>query len=163
MSKKLFLVRHTEAVGNTGRETDIHRLLTPRGYRDASRIGGKFLEKYAKPDVIISSHAERATRTAELMAEQMKFDLENIILEEGLYEASARTLLNLVSELNDGWGKVLLVGHNPSFSYFAEYITKQDIGNIAPGGIVEIDFEVNSWKEVSGATGVLRSYEPPVE
>ncbi len=163
MAKKLFLVRHTQAVENTGRQTDVHRALTARGFSDASRIGGKFIEKHQKPDIIISSHAERARRTAELMAEQMKFDHESIIYDEDLYEASARTLLNLINALSDSWSRVILIGHNPSFSYFAEFITKQNIGSIQPGGIVEIDFQVGAWREISEANAQLKSYDVPLK
>jgi phosphohistidine phosphatase len=161
MVKSLYLVRHAQAIENTGRQSDIHRILTPQGYRDATRLGRKLLESDFQPDVILSSHSERTRSTAELIAEQIKFDLQRIQFTEDLYEASTRTLFTLIKSLNDDWNTIMIIGHNPSISYFSEYITHKEIGNIAPAGVVHINFELDSWSLINEGNGIFEKYIHP--
>lgn len=156
--KNLFLVRHAQAVENTGRSTDLYRNLTPQGFRDATKIGRKIFEMDIQPDMIFSSHAERARSTAELIAEQIKFDAQKIEYTEDLYEASARTLFALIKNLNDEWNNILIIGHNPSITYFSEYITHYEIGVVSPAGLVHIRFEVGQWDLISEDNGKFVQY-----
>lgn len=157
--KNIFLIRHAQAVENTGRATDLFRNLTPQGFRDATRIGRKIFEMDIQPDMIFSSHSERTRSTAELISEQIKFDSQKIEYTEDLYEASARTLFALIKNLNDEWNNVLIIGHNPSITYFSEYITHQPIGVISPAGMVHIQFDVNQWSLIDEGNGKFIKYE----
>jgi phosphohistidine phosphatase len=157
--KNLFLVRHAQAVENTGRATDLYRNLTPLGFRNATKIGRKIFEMDIQPDMIFSSHSERTRSTAELIAEQIKFDAQKIEFTEELYEASARTLFAFIKNFNDEWNHVLIIGHNPSITYFAEYITHQSIGVVSPAGLVYIQFEVDQWNLIDEGNGKFIKYE----
>ena len=75
-----------------------------------------------------------------------------------IYEASPRTLLKLVNELSPDQKEVMLVGHNPTFTYLAEYLTKEEIGNMPTCSCVKIKF-FNEWNEVSEGTGDLLWFE----
>ncbi len=157
--KDLFLIRHAQAVENTGRTTDIYRNLTPKGFRDATMIGRKIFQMDIQPDMIFSSHAERTRSTAELISEQIKFDAQKIEFTEELYEASARTLFSLIKTFNDEWNNILVIGHNPAITYFSEYITHQAIGIVSTAGLVHIQFEVDSWSLIDEGNGKFMKYE----
>ncbi|CAN5537685.1 phosphohistidine phosphatase SixA [soil metagenome] len=161
MTKSLFLVRHAQAIENTGRQSDIHRILTPQGYREATRLGRKIFEMDIHPDIILASHSERTRTTAELIAEQIKFDIQKINFKEDLYEASTRTLFTLIRSLNDDWNTIMIVGHNPSISYFAEYITHQEIGHVAHAGVVHLSFDLTSWSQIDEGNGNYLDYFHP--
>lgn len=161
MMKNLFLVRHAQAVENMGRQSDLQRSLTPQGFREATRIGRKVFEMDVFPDVIIASHSERTKSTAELIAEQIKFDSQKIELSEDLYEASARTLFAFIKSLKDEWNNILIVGHNPSISYFSEFITRKEIGNVATSGLVHIAFNCLSWELVDEENCEFKTYIAP--
>ena len=90
-----------------------------------------------------------------MVAEGMKLDHPRIVLEDVLFDASVRQLLDYVNNIEDAYQSVLIVGHNPAISYLAEYLTKADIGDMAPGAVVIIRFELSSWKLVSENTGVM--------
>ncbi len=161
MAKKLYLLRHARASEKLNGETDFDRNLTSVGLQNATRMGINLKNKDIHPDIIISSPAMRAKTTAALLAEQIKYDVKKIHLNEEIYEASARTLLKVINNLKKPWQTVLLVGHNPSLSYVAEYITNEPIGNMSTCGLVEIQFEEDTWEVVSENNGTFNWYEYP--
>lgn len=161
MVKKLFLGRHAESAEAVAGIKDIERDLTAKGYRDAPRVGKYLFEQNLLPDAVISSTAQRAKATAELMAEQLKYELHKIDFSEDLYNASVRTLLRIINEAQNTWSNLILVAHNPAISYLAEYLSRENIGSIVPGGMVILSFEIDSWEEVSEANGTLDLYVQP--
>ena len=161
MGKTLILIRHAKSDWSNSGEKDFDRSLNQRGHMDAPRMGGKLHEMGIKPDLIVSSPALRATLTAEYICEQIGYATENIDFQEDIYEASVRTLLKVVNELNDAYKTVLIVGHNPGFSYLAEYLTGKEIGTIPTCGIVELEFELDKWNMLSQNTANLKNFIYP--
>lgn len=161
MSKTLILVRHAKSDWSIPGQKDFDRSLNERGHRDAPRMAQLLLEKQILIDAVITSTATRAKLTAEYFNEQLFKGQKELIENENLYEASARVWMNEVCALSNGLNTVLMVGHNPGISYFAEYLTKSELGEIPTCAIVGISFEIESWSEVSGATGNLLFYDYP--
>jgi len=161
MSKTLFLLRHAKAMDKLSDQKDIDRELDSIGLQNSTRMGINFSHKSIQFDMIVSSPAERARQTSSLVAEQLKYDPKKIHHNEEIYEASVRTLLQVVNRLKNEWNTVLLVGHNPSISYLAEYLTSAEIGNMTTCGVSRIEFDTDNWQEVSEGTGDLITYEYP--
>ncbi|UII23949.1 SixA phosphatase family protein [Fulvivirga ligni] len=161
MSKTLFLIRHAKAMEKLSGQTDNERELDSVGLQNATRMGINLNHQSLQPDIIISSPANRAFTTASLIAEQIKYDTHRIHPNPEIYEASTRTLLQVINQFKNDWQNVVLVGHNPSVSYLAEYITKEEIGNVTTCGVVRIEFDFDDWAMVSEGTGDLISYEYP--
>ncbi len=162
MFKHLVLMRHAKSDRSVSGQKDFDRDLNTRGNRDAPRMGGRLVqEKNFVPDLVVASPAVRTSNTAKYVCEQLKFPEEKIVFEEEIYEGSVRNLLKVVNSLNDSSNTVLLVGHNPGISYLAEYITKQEIGELPTSGIVSIHFELDSWSLISEGTGKLEWYIYP--
>ena len=161
--KKLFLVRHAKAQESSVGEKDIDRVLHRKGLMDAPRMGRILSENAERPEKLISSTATRAQQTAYFFAEQLKFETADIELDEDIYEASARSLLNTVNHLDDKFDCIMLFGHNPSFSYLTEYLTKDIVGDLPPCGVILMHFEVDTWKAVSDSTGSIKGRWMPSE
>lgn len=151
--KKLILLRHAKSDWSIPGQKDFDRTLNTRGLRVAPKMGNKFVEMETHLDAIISSPAERAKLTAQLVSEQLNFETEQVELDDEIYEASIRTLLQVVNNLDDEYTSVMLVGHNPSFTYLAEYLTNDEIGDMPTCSAVAINFPTNSWMEVSQGLG----------
>lgn len=161
MKKTVFLVRHAQAAEPEIDQKDIARPLTPAGMRDAGLMGRYLFQNYENPNLILSSTAARAQTTAEMIAEQLKYDASGIRFDEDLYEASVRTLLRIINEVPDQYHSILIVAHNPSITYLAEYLSKSDVPNMYPGSVCILEFEDLHWKEVSEGTGYFKLYESP--
>lgn len=159
--KTLFLIRHAKSSWDDLSVKDIDRPLNGRGKKNAPMMGKILFDKGVRPDVIITSHAKRAGSTAKKIARELNYDKENILIEEKIYEAEIKSLLKIVNGLNNKWTTVILIGHNPGFTEFCNYLSGSDILNIPTCGVAEIHFDFNDWKMVSQDTGELKYFDFP--
>ncbi len=157
----LYLLRHARTLEREGNQHDFDRFLSPVGLQNATRMGIYLKQNSIDFDIIVSSPADRARKTAELIAEQIKKDTKTIHFNEEIYEASVRNLLKTVNSLKNMWENVLIVGHNPAISYLAEYLTGEAIGSITTCGLVHLTFKNMSWDMVGEKSGNLVSYLTP--
>lgn len=158
---QLHLIRHAKAEENTGQYKDFFRPLTSNGMMEAARIANQLKDDKVVPDHIIASPAERTTRTAEIFADQLKFDSEKIVYVEQLYEGRMQEYLNTINAIENQFKTVFLVGHNPIISYMAEYLTGEELGDVPTSGVVSISFTSDNWAEVSKKSGELLKYQSP--
>ncbi len=161
MPKTLFLVRHSEAEEPSGQLKDIDRALTPNGRRDATRLGNFLADEGITPELIITSNAQRAVSTAEIIAERVEYDLDKIKANEELYEPSVRILLRIVNEMSTGLDNALLVSHNPAITFLADYLTSEDLGSMSAGTMVTLTFDLSDWSEISQHTGSIKAVRHP--
>ena len=84
--KTLLILRHAKSDWETPDVADHDRPLNGRGKRDAPRMGRLLRDENLVPDLIISSTAKRARKTAKLVAEASGYEGE-IRLAETLYLA----------------------------------------------------------------------------
>jgi phosphohistidine phosphatase len=159
--KTLYLVRHAKADSSGNFPKDFYRPLTSQGMTDAARMARNMANDGVKPDHIISSPAERTTRTAETFADQLHFDSEKIVFAENLYEGRMQEYLEAINTIDELHKAVMLVGHNPIISYMAEYLTGEEIGDVPTSGVVTISFDKIKWAEVAKKSGHLVKYESP--
>lgn len=161
MGKTLFIVRHGKARAKETGERDLDRPLEPEGLRQSSRLGAYLYSKSANIYAIMTSNALRAQQTAEQIADQINFDTSKIMIDEELYEASVRIMLEKVNKLSNEFEEVIVVGHNPVVSYFVEYITGYHFDGMEPGSVVKISCNVNDWMELSLENSSFEYYTTP--
>lgn len=153
MERFLYLMRHAQSADKQPGQADKVRELTVQGIRDSIKIGSWLNSQKINPDLILTSTAIRAKATSGLLLDTLKLMPDKILLNDELYEASVRTFLKEVTQLEDTLNHVLCVGHNPTISYLAEYLTKAEIGDLPPGGLVVIRFEILLWHKIGEASG----------
>jgi len=56
---------------------------------------------------------------------------------------------------------VMLFGHNPTFTGLVGYLTNQFIDNIPTSGVVQINFDFPTWKQVTQQSGKFISFDYP--
>jgi len=161
MSKTIYLIRHAQSSEATAGQKDIERELTSEGKRDVIHVGKYLMSISALPDIILSSNAMRAQQTADLIAEQLQFDTEKIDYDAEIYQASVRNLLFKINSLDDMDESVMLIGHNPALTYLAEYLTKEEVENLAPCGILQLAYPGLSWKEIGEGNCEVKNYYYP--
>lgn len=161
MKKTLILVRHATAEEAHFRMKDFERQLVSKGFTEAAIMGKWMVEKGIKPDRFLSSPAARAYKTAEIVADQLRINIDEIVLDRDLYDGGPRAYLSAVTTTPPETEMLVLFGHNPDITYFGEYLSGSDIGSMKKGGVAIIDFENFNWDEVSSKTGSLVSYTSP--
>jgi phosphohistidine phosphatase len=163
--KKLYLIRHAKSSWKDPEMDDFYRPLNERGERDAPRMSKRLKEKKVTPDWMIASPAIRTSETCKVFAKTLGYPLEKINLDERLYHATEDQLLEVIYGLKDrprdDQEIVLLFGHNPGLTDFANRLTGNNIPNIPTCGIVVAQFKVATWKEVAFGSGQMVSFDFP--
>jgi phosphohistidine phosphatase len=144
--KRIYFIRHAKSDHDTGL-LDHDRPLNKRGKKDAPFMAKRLRQFAPLPDVIISSSADRALTTANLIARVL--GIHEIKIEPRLYMSNEITYLDVIRELPDSAGVVFLIGHNPVITTLCESLSGEFIGNIPTCGILAIDFEVESWAQIT--------------
>ncbi len=158
--KKIILVRHAKAEDKAEPEHDIERNLTVEGIRDAGVMGERLYVMKISPDAIISSPANRAVQTAEVIHDKINSRKEIVTVEE-IYNAKSSTLFRIMKKFNGNLKTVMLVGHNPSFNGLLAELCEANIKNIPKGGIVGIKLKTDSWEKVEKKCGTLMFFDSP--
>lgn len=161
MGKTLFIVRHAIAKPAETGGKDIDRELASDGLQQSSRLGTYIYKNNTDISGIVCSNAARAVQTAELISDQINFDISKIIIDPELFEASVRILFNKVCDFNNDWSEAIIVGHNPVLSYFVEYLTGHHFDGMEAGGLVKILCNVDDWKLVSMENASFEYYVSP--
>jgi len=161
MPRYLYLLRHAESAEKQFGQQDKERELTQRGVREALLIGSHLYNENVSFNAVFSSSAERARSTASIVADAMKIDPDSIQIEDALYDASTRTFFEFITQIDNALQHVLCVGHNPVITYLAESLTKEEIGDMPPGGIVTIKFIAEQWKTIEPGGGELEGFVRP--
>ena len=160
MVKTLDLVRHATAMENYGSQKDIERELTAGGIRHAVILGKYLNSTGVAPQKIVTSNAQRAKHTAMLLADCMHYNEDAVIINDDLYNASIRVLLDAINNLDDESDHIMMVAHNPGISYLVEYLTNEQVGSMFPGSICRLTFKGN-WAEISQNACSLLYYKEP--
>ena len=145
--KTLYLVRHAKSYWGDQSLADFDRSLNKRGKRDAPFMGKVLKEMEVAPDLIISSPAKRAKKTALEIAETLNYPSKKIVFKEELYDASSNDILSIVKNIDENILTAMIFGHNPGLTYLNNYISNKYIDNIPTTGIVALNLEVK-WSEI---------------
>ncbi len=153
--KRVVIVRHGKAVP-FGYEDDFNRDLRERGKKDAEKISNELQKQGIKADVIISSPAKRALKTARIFAGNLGFNRKSIIENEEIYYGvTTSEFVEMINELPQETETVFFFGHNPGFYYFVNNLLESFDGDMPTCSTVGIDFDINSWRKVEARTGEL--------
>jgi len=159
--KRLTLIRHGKSDWSSAAKTDFDRPLNKRGEKAAPLMGQRLAVRGCLPDLLVSSPATRARRTAELIASKLEYLLTRIKYDQDIYEADLKCLVELLQTLDDSASNVILFGHNPGFSELGRWLTPQAPDWLPTCGLLELDLPVDRWSEVDTGCAVLRHYDFP--
>ena len=158
--KKLFLIRHAKSSWEDPSLRDFDRPLNNRGKRDAPLMGEVLQRNGIVADKIISSPANRAYTTAGVFAQKTNY-AASIEKDERIYGADVQSMIGIINEVPEHINSLFVFGHNPTFTYLAEYLADISIGNLPTTGVVGIEFEMESWAMISRGTGHCFLYDYP--
>ena len=159
--KRLYLVRHAKSSWSNPELRDFDRPLNKRGKRDAPFMGKLIKEKGVKPDLIITSPARRALRTAEYFAEELSYPKEKIIRDENLYEAGVKDIVKVISDFGTDSETLMIFGHNHVLTDFCNSISDKFIDNIPTSAVVSLIPGTGQWSDINANTCNLEFFEYP--
>jgi phosphohistidine phosphatase len=163
--KNLYLIRHAKSSWDDPEQADIERPLNKRGIKDAPNMARRVKEKRVTPDVMITSPATRAYETCIAFAKILDFDKDKIKTEKRLYHADEDQILKVIQDLKDrdrdDEEVVLLFGHNPGLTEFANVLLDENIDNIPTCGVVKAQLNISRWKDARFGCGTLAFFDFP--
>ena len=98
-----------------------------------------------RPSLILSSSAKRAWSTAKKVAKEISYPAEFLQRERDLYHAGVSRLIEVLAEQDVGFNNILLVGHNPGLTDFANYLVPDVTNNIPTCGYVAVSIDMDDW------------------
>ncbi|MCE5249643.1 histidine phosphatase family protein [bacterium] len=159
--KTIYLVRHGKAESRDIPKEDFKRKLIKQGKKDMLQVVDRMKKQDIHPDLILTSPAPRATATARICAKHLKYKAKSIKSRKTLYEQGENALLDCVHGINEKYNSVMIVGHDPSMTAFVRYLVPDFNESLPTSGVAGIEFNTESWQEVSEGAGVLKLLDHP--
>jgi phosphohistidine phosphatase len=148
--KTLLILRHAKSSWKEAELADHDRPLSKRGKRDAPRMGKLVRQEELAPDLILSSSAKRAHKTAQAVAEESGYAGEVQIVPE-LYAAGPEAYLEALHTLDDENSRVMVVGHNPGLEELVETLTGETV-TLPTAALAQVALPIQRWQELNDET-----------
>lgn len=149
--KTLLLLRHAKSSRDDPELADHDRPLNERGKKAAKEAGRFLRDEDLVPDLIVSSTALRARKTAQKAASQCEYP-RAIELDDQLYLGNAPTHYKVVRKVEPRCKRLLIVGHNPGISEFLNQLVSSDAEEMPTAGLAVIQLPIKDWKELTERT-----------
>ncbi|NJD30780.1 MAG: histidine phosphatase family protein [Gammaproteobacteria bacterium] len=160
--KRLTLVRHAKSDWSLPGQQDWDRALNKRGQRDAPEMARRLRARKLKPDLVLTSPAVRALATATIMARELKVPASHVRHDERLYLAGPADLLAVVRELGGDSRHLMVFGHNPGITDFANRLSAGDrIDNMPTCAVFTAQFDIEDWSELGWHGGQDAEFDYP--
>jgi len=159
--KILTLVRHAKSDWKDASLSDKQRPLNQRGEKDAPEMGRRIAAHGIRPSLIIASPAVRAWTTAKIIASEIGYPTEFLQREDSLYLASLNDLLDAVVAQDNDFNSLMVVGHNPGMTEFANFLQPGLTNNLQTAGVVSVQIEGDDWSLYEQPATELSTYDYP--
>ena len=159
--KHLYLIRHAKSSWSQLDLDDVDRPLNKRGKRDAPFMGERLKKYGVYPDLVYTSPAKRARKTAGYICTAVGYPPDRIVRKKDIYTSDMNILLEVVRKAPEDVATLFLVGHNYVLTDLAEYLTGETLVNVPTSGIVSIIFAGDSWQEAGEGRGEMEFFDYP--
>ena len=158
--KTLLVMRHAKSSWSKPGLADFDRPLNERGKLAAPKMGEFIRDQGLIPQLIISSTAKRAKKTAEIFAESCGYD-SSIEFESNFYLASPETYIEVLSWQQQS-DPIMVIGHNPGLENLV-YVLTGETEAMPTAAIAQIEISINDWSEIVSGRGEMRNLWRPKE
>ncbi|MBC3542366.1 SixA phosphatase family protein [Rufibacter sediminis] len=148
--KNLLLMRHATAEEKAIWQKDYDREITLFGERQAGEAGLWLKNQALLPDLILCSSSIRTRLTLDNLLEQIGQKIPTQY-ERDIYYGSEPDLLSLLHGVSDEVDTLLLIGHNPTISFFASALANEEV-SFNPAAIAHLHFNGYSWENLRAGT-----------
>lgn len=159
--KTLILIRHAKSSWGEPGLIDSERPLNDRGKKDAPEMAKRLKKKELKIDLLLTSSAKRAKKTAKLFAEELKINKDEILEQEELYGATNVEFQAVVGSIKDRYDTVAVFSHNPGITDYANQLTSVRIDNMPTCSIFAVQADVTKWEEFTKAEKSFLFFDYP--
>ena len=156
--KILYIVRHAKSSWEYEGIEDIDRPLKKRGIKDAHLMSKFLSNKISKPDVFVSSSANRALHTAVIFCENFEYPLTNLKIRRQLYSFSDGYLVKTVKALDDSFSSAIIFSHDHGINTFVNKFGSKPLAHVSTCGVIGIRFEEKHWKDIKKGKTIMTEF-----
>lgn len=168
--KTLYVLRHAKSDWGDDALADHDRPLAPRGRRATHLVAARARNDGIRPEVVLCSSARRARQTLKGIAAALGPGVR-ILVEEDLYGAGARQLLDRLRLLPPGTGSAMVIGHNPGLQALALELAGDGepaamaklTAKFPTAALATLSLPASEWSAVASGSGYLESLVLPRE
>ncbi|MFT7900550.1 histidine phosphatase family protein [Tenacibaculum ascidiaceicola] len=153
--KTLYIVRHAKSSWSYDSVKDIDRPLKERGINDAHLLSKYLAKEIKRPDVFLSSSANRALHTAVIFCENFGYPLSNLKIKRQLYSFSDGYLVKTVKALDDSFDSAIVFSHDHGINSFVNKFGSKPIAHVTTCGVIGIEFDTKHWKDIKKGNTIL--------
>lgn len=153
--KTLYIVRHAKSSWAYEGIADIDRPLKKRGIKDAHLMSKLLSKKIDRPDVFISSVANRALHTGVIFCQNFNYPFSNLKIKKELYSFSDGYLVKTVKALDDSFDSAIIFSHDHGINTFVNKFGSRPIAHVTTCGVVGIRFDEKYWKDIRKGKTIL--------
>jgi len=167
MGKTLYLLRHAKSSWEDPTLPDHDRPLAPRGRRAATLIAEHLRRQRSTPRLVLCSSSERTCETLKRISAGLRGGVE-VRIEERLYTASVRDLLQRLHEVDARVASVMLIGHYPALQELALSLARTGVDlrrlrdKFPTAGLATLAFR-GAWDELAPGAAELIAFVTPRE
>jgi phosphohistidine phosphatase len=145
--KKIIVLRHAKSSWKDLSLGDFHRPLNGRGKTDGPIMSRYLSKKIDCIDYLHSSSSVRTFETSKFFISKIEF--KNIKYDDNLYHGSGQSIISFIKNYPDQYNSVMIIAHNPGLTNLINMITHINLDNFPTTGIANIDFDCDSWNNIS--------------
>lgn len=153
--KTIYIVRHAKSSWKYTSVKDHDRPLKERGINDAHLLSKYLSKTIQRPDIFISSSANRALQTGIIFCENFGYPMANLKISKQLYSFSDGYLVKTVKALDDNFDSAIIFSHDHGINTFVNKFGSQPIAHVPTCGVVGIQFKEKHWKDIKKGNTVL--------
>ncbi|CAM1344270.1 SixA phosphatase family protein [Tenacibaculum amylolyticum] len=153
--KTIYIVRHAKSSWKYTSVKDHDRPLKERGINDAHLISKYLAKTIQRPDVFISSSANRALQTGIIFCENFGYPMSNLKISKQLYSFSDGYLVKTAKALDDNFDSAIIFSHDHGINTFVNKFGSKPIAHVSTCGVIGIQFKEKHWKDIKKGTTIL--------
>ncbi|NVK52564.1 MAG: histidine phosphatase family protein [Flavobacteriaceae bacterium] len=153
--KTLYIVRHAKSSWLYDGIADIDRPLKKRGINDAHLLSKYLAKNIAKPDVFVTSSANRALHTSIIFCENFGYPMANLKIKRQLYSFSDGYLVKTIKALDDNFDSAIIFSHDHGINTFVNKYGNKPIAHVPTCGVIGIQFDTKHWKSIKKGKTIL--------
>mgnify|MGYP001191025987 FL=1 len=154
--KKLLLLRHAKSSWEYSVE-DYDRPLSEKGINAINKVSLKNIGFFKKFQLIMTSPANRALHTSTIFTRNVFINFEKLRVVNELYTFDYKNVVDYVYNLDNAFSSIVLIGHNPAFSYAAEYLSDKKTPELKTSDWIMIEFKQKEWSKINNGTFTYES------
>lgn len=156
--KTVYIVRHAKSSWKYEGVSDIDRPLKERGIHDAHLMSNYLAKKIDRPDVFISSVANRALHTGVIFCQNFNYPFSNLQIKKELYSFSDGYLVKTVKALDDSFKSAIIFSHDHGINTFVNKFGNKPIAHVTTCGVIGIRFDEKHWKNIKKGVTILAQF-----